>query len=178
MSFYTKTEIRRSVRKAIATLSEGERASQSAQIVNHIASLAEVKQAEVIALFASLPDEPSTTDLIAQLSPHKRIVLPRIEGEEMEFYDISEGLSLGAFGIMEPQGSTPISPDEIDLMVVPGVAFTRNGSRCGRGKGFYDKYLSRRGFRAYTVGICYPCQIVEVLPCEEHDIAINLVISE
>ncbi len=178
MSFYTKTEIRRSVRKAIATLSKEERTLQSAQIVSHIASLEEVQHAKVVALFASLADEPSTADLIAQLSPHKRVVLPRIEGEEMEFYDISEGLQSGAFGIMEPQGTTPISPDEIDVMVVPGVAFTRDGSRCGRGKGFYDKYLSRRGFRAYTIGICYPCQIVEVLPCEEHDVTMNLVISE
>ena len=178
MSFYTKTEIRRSVRNAIATLSEGERISQSAQIVSHIASLEEVQHAKVVALFASLADEPSTTDLIAQLSPYKRVVLPRIEGEEMEFYDISEGLHEGAFGIMEPQGTTPIEPSEIDVMIVPGVAFTRDGSRCGRGKGFYDKYLSRRGFRAYTIGICYPCQIVEVLPCEEHDVTMNLVISE
>lgn len=178
MSFSTKGDIRCKVRSAISALSKGERHAQSVQIFNHIASLDEVQQAKVIALFASLDDEPQTADLIEQLSRHKRIVLPRIEGDKMEFYDISEGLSVGAFNILEPQCSTPIEPSQIDVMVVPGVAFTRRGERCGRGKGFYDKYLSRNGFRALTVGACYPCQIVEVLPCEEHDVVMDMVISE
>ena len=95
----------------------------------------------------------------------------------MNFYDISEGVSEGAFGIMEPIATTPIEPSEIDVMIVPGVAFTRQGARLGRGKGFYDKYLSRNGFRAHTIGVCYPCQIVENLPTEEHDRVLDCVIS-
>lgn len=178
MSFYTKSDIRRAVRQSIAALSKGERSAYSTQIFNHIASLKEVQQASVIALFASLADEPQSGDLIEQLSRHKRIVLPRIEGDEMEFYDISEGLKIGAFGIMEPQSSRAVNPDEIDVMVVPGVAFTREGARCGRGKGFYDKYLKRTGFRAYTIGACFPCQIVDTLPCESHDVAMDTVICK
>ena len=178
MTAFDKRTIRKAVRAEIARLTDTEKSELSAQIFSKIAELQEVRQASVVALFASLPDEPQTTAIIEQLSRSKRIVLPRIEGEEMEFYDISEGLREGAFGIMEPVATTPIEPSEIDVMIVPGVAFTRDGSRCGRGKGFYDKYLSRRGFRAYTIGICYPCQIVEVLPCEEHDVTMNLVISE
>jgi 5-formyltetrahydrofolate cyclo-ligase len=61
--------------------------------------------------------------------------------------------------------------------VVPGVAFTPNGLRCGRGKGFYDKYLSHRGFRARTIGVGYPCQIVENIPTEEHDKRLDCVVS-
>ena len=102
--------------------------------------------------------------------------MPRIEGDDMEFYDIAEGLKKGAFNIMEPIAATPIEPSEIDVMIVPGVVFTRSGARCGRGKGFYDKYLSREGFRAHTIGVCYPCQIVEKLPTEEHDKVLDKVI--
>ena len=94
----------------------------------------------------------------------------------MEFYDISEGLKEGYFGIMEPIAATPVAPSEIDVMVVPGVIFTREGARCGRGKGFYDRYLANEGFRAYTIGVCYPCQIVEELPTEEHDRKVDKVI--
>lgn len=173
-----KRKVRQAVRAEIAKLPTEERATLSSQIFSKIATLKEVEEASVIALFVSLPDEPQTADFIEQLLlQNRRVVVPRIEGEVMNFYDISEGVIIGAFGIMEPIATTPIAPSEIDVMVVPGVAFTQLGSRLGRGKGFYDKYLSHNGFRAYTVGVCYPCQLVEELPTEEHDKLLDLVVS-
>jgi 5-formyltetrahydrofolate cyclo-ligase len=176
MSFDTKQNLRRAIRHNIALLSDDERREASLRIFSHLSSLDIVAQSRTIALFASLADEPQTEAIIEQLAHTKRIVLPRIEGEEMEFYDISEGLHKGAFGIMEPLAKTPIEPSDIDLMILPGVLFTREGARCGRGKGFYDKYLSREGFRAYTIGVCYPCQVVEDIPTEEHDRKVDKVI--
>ena len=178
MALTTKREIRGAVRAEIAKLSDEEKRSISSQIFSRIAELKEVVQASVIALFMALPDEPQTAAFIEQLSRHKRVVVPRIEGEEMEFYDIADGVKIGAFGIMEPIATKPVEPSEIDVMVVPGVAFTRYGARLGRGKGFYDKYLSRKGFRAYTIGVCYPCQLVEELPAESHDKRIELVVED
>ncbi len=177
MNANPKRTLRRAVRTEIAKLSAEAKTQYSSQIFSRLATTNEIQNARVVALFVSLDDEPSTTDIIEQLSLHKRVVVPRIEGDEMEFYDISEGLQQGAFGIMEPLATTPISPDEIDVMVVPGVAFTRNGNRIGRGKGFYDKYLSRRGFRAYTIGVCYPSQIVENIPTEKHDKTLDSVVT-
>lgn len=176
MSSQNKQDIRRNVRREIAALDHEERERASAQIFSHIVSLDCLKRAKTIALFASLHDEPQSADFIAQISTTKRVVLPRIEGNEMEFYDISQGVQLGAFGIMEPLATTAIDPSEIDVMVVPGVAFTRRGERCGRGKGFYDRYISRAGFRAFTVGVCFPCQVVEELPVEAHDKRVDRVI--
>ena len=177
MTLTDKRNIRKAVRAEIKKLSAEDKATLSSQIFNKIATIKEIENASVIALFTSLPDEPQTDDFIKQLSlQNKRIVVPRIEGEEMNFYDISEGLQCGAFGIMEPIATIPINPAEIDVMIVPGVAFTRQGARCGRGKGFYDKYLSHSGFRAYTIGVCFPCQIVESLPTEPHDKTLDKVI--
>lgn len=172
-----KRKTRRVVRGEIAKLSTEERAAISSQIFSKVAKLKEVEQASVVALFVSLADEPQTSDFIEQLSHHKRVVIPRIEGEEMEFYDISDGVAVGAFGIMEPIASTRVEPNEIDVMIVPGVAFSPNGARLGRGKGFYDKYLSRKEFRAHTIGVCYPCQLIENLPIEEHDKVLDMVFS-
>ena len=177
MTTLDKRTIRKEIRAKIAELSTEEKQALSAQIFSKIERLPEIEEASVVALFVSLADEPITTDIIAHLSRTKRVVVPRIEGDEMNFYDIAEGLQKGAFGIMEPTSTTPVEPNEIDVMVVPGVVFTRNGARCGRGKGFYDKYLSRSGFRAYTIGVCYPCQIVETLPTEEHDKVLDRVIT-
>ena len=172
-----KRSMRRAIKGEIAKLSSSEKKSLSSQIFSAIAELQEVRQASVVALFASLPDEPQTTAIIEQLAQSKRLVLPRIEGDEMEFYDISEGLHEGAFGIMEPVATTPIEPSKIDVMIVPGVAFTRSGARLGRGKGFYDKYLSRKEFHAYTIGVCYPCQITDNIPVEPHDKIIDRIVS-
>ena len=177
MTLTDKRNIRKAVRAEIKKLSAEDKATLSSQIFNKIATIKEIENASVIALFTSLPDEPQTDDFIKQLLlQNKRIVAPRIEGEDMNFYDISKGVAVGAYNIMEPIANTPIEPREIDAMIVPGVAFTREGARLGRGKGFYDKYLSRSGFRAYTIGVCYPCQIVESLPAEPHDKIIDRVI--
>ena len=177
MIFSDKRSVRQGVRAEIAKLSAEEKANLSSQIFSKIALSEEVRQASVVALFLSLADEPQTADFIEHLLlQKKRVVVPRIEGEEMNFYDISEGVSKGAFGIMEPIAITPINPSEIDAMIVPGVAFTKQCARLGRGKGFYDKYLSHKDFRAYTIGLCYPCQVVEDLPSEPHDKIIDEVI--
>ena len=173
-----KRKVRQAVRAEISKLSAEEKTTLSSQIFNKIAALEEVEKASVIAIFVALHDEPQTSDFIEQLScKKKRVVVPRIEGDEMDFYDISEGITTGAFGIMEPITTTPVEPNEIDVMIVPGVAFTHNGTRLGRGKGFYDKYLSRKGFRAYTIGVCYPCQIVKDIPAEAHDKLLDSVVS-
>ena len=177
MALATKREIRGAVRAEIAKLSDEEKHSISLQIFSKIAELEEFGQASVIALFMALPDEPQTAHFIEQISRYKRVVVPRIEGEEMEFYDIADGVKVGAFGIMEPIAATPIEPSEIDVMIVPGVAFTRDGKRLGRGKGYYDKYQSHKGFRAYTIGICYPCQLVGELPTEPHDKQLDLIVT-
>ena len=97
---------------------------------------------------------------------------------EMEFFDYEPtALADGAYGIAEPQGESVCAAAEIDLMIVPGVAFTREGVRLGRGKGYYDRYLAREGVRAYTVGVCYACQLLQELPSEEHDRRVDIVVA-
>ena len=117
----------------------------------------------MVALFASLKDEPLTAPALERWSRSKRIVLPRVEGDIMRFYDYDPASmnDSGSFGISEPEATALCRPEEIDFIIVPGVAFTAAGMRLGRGKGFYDKYLSQPGFRAFKAGVCYPHQVVE-----------------
>ena len=134
------------------------------------------RKPQVVALFAPLRDEVQIGSLMQRIECC--VVVPRVEGDEMEFYDLASGaLAEGTFGIMEPQSGEPIESRKIDVMVVPGVAFTPSGDRLGRGKGFYDRYLSREGFRAYCVGVCYPHQVVDELPVEPHDRRMDEVVS-
>lgn len=173
----SKSDIRRAAKSAVKALTAQQKADKSTLILSRIASSESIKSAKTVALYASLSDEVQSFELIELLSQTKRVVLPRVAGDDMDFYPYSpSSLKVGAFGIEEPQGSEPISPDEIDVIVVPGVAFTTDGKRCGRGKGYYDKYLSRSGFRAIKIGVCYAEQLAEDIPNEPHDIVMDYMI--
>ena len=107
-----------------------------------------------------------------------RVVLPRVEGDAMRFYACRpDALVFGAFGILEPQGERPCPAGEIDLVVCPGVAFTADGRRLGRGRGYYDRYLGDPAFRGFRVGVCYAHQLVDDLPVEPHDVRMDRVIT-
>lgn len=85
----------------------------------------------------------------------------------------------GAFGIAEPgPEAQTCDPSEIDLVIVPGTAFTAAGARCGRGRGYYDKYLSRPDVHAVKVGVCFAHQLVGELPAEPHDVAMDYIITD
>ena len=120
-------------------------------------------------------DEPLTAPALERWSRSKRIVLPRVEGDIMRFYDYDPASmnDSGSFGISEPESTALCRPEEIDFIIVPGVAFTAAGMRLGRGKGFYDKYLSQPGFRAFKAGVCYPHQVVEELPADPFDVPVD-----
>lgn len=171
--------MRQILRSRIAEISAEQRALASRKIFAEVAALPEFTEARVMALYAALSDEPQSREFIAEWSGRKRIVLPRVEGDAMHFYDYHpEQMTSGSFGIDEPQGERCCPPEEIDFMVVPGVGFTPDGKRMGRGKGFYDKYLSQASFRAFTVGVCFKAQIEAELPTEEFDRVVDRVVAE
>lgn len=173
----SKAEIRRNAKTAVKSLSIDQKQSKSALIFKSIVDLDSIKSTKSVALYASLPDEVYSLEAIEYLSESKRVFLPRVAGDDMDFYPYVAGtLSTGAFGISEPQVGDAVEPSEIDVIVVPGVAFTISGKRLGRGKGYYDRYMSRSGFRATKVGVCYAEQIADDIPTEPHDIMMDCVI--
>lgn len=175
-----KSEIRREVRRRIKELSPEHRSLSATKIFTQIEQTSPFQEAECIALFASMKDEVSTEyALKAWLEMGKHIVVPRVEGDIMRFYDYSpDTMQEGAFGIMEPTSNDEVTAEKIDLIIVPARAFTHCGERLGRGGGFYDKYMSLNGFHAYKIGIAYACQIFDSLPCDAHDIRVDEVVTE
>ena len=171
-----KKEIRREIKRQTLALDIQESLAQSQQVMERVMAIIAQRKPQTVALFAPLGDEVQIAPLAEKVSC--RVVLPRVKGEGMEFYDYdAEAMAVGSFGIVEPQGGQAVAAQEIDLMVVPGVAFTEAGDRLGRGKGYYDRYLSREGFRAYCVGVCYAHQVVGELPVEPHDKQMDEVVS-
>ena len=178
-----KKSIRQSIKRATQGLSVEETRRQRDSVNAALREIINCRKPSVVALFSPLPDEVDITPVIEYLVEQNQclVVLPRVDvGAEkptMEFFEYQpDALSVGAYGIREPEGAKPCPAESIDLMVVPAVAYTRHGERLGRGKGFYDCYLSREGFRAYTVGVCYSHQLLDSLPTEPHDCRVDDVV--
>lgn len=173
-----KSEIRRRMRALNRAVAPDERREASLRLLRAVEATAAWRTARCVALFWALPDEPDTAAWPARWAATGRCVaLPRVEGDAMRFYAYDPAaLAEGAYGITEPQRGEEVAPERIDLVVCPGVAFTRDGRRLGRGKGYYDRWLARPGVRAVKTGICYPHQIVGDLPAEPHDIRMDEVL--
>ena len=177
----TKAELRRSMREVTRTLTADLRKALSASIVSRLSENDYFSAARTVALFWPLPDEPDIRDLVIAEASRRRVALPVVEGERMEFRLLRPGMRLvgGAFGIGEPRDGEPCPSWEIEAMVVPGVAFDMRGHRLGRGRGYYDRYLGVPQVceNIFKIGLCYPHQLLQAIPFEEHDAAMDWVVT-
>lgn len=175
-----KRTLRGEVRTRLQELTEGERREYSRQICAAVANTRAWENAMVILLFAPLPLEPDIDGLWA-FGVGKRFCYPKISGKEMvpvEIKKMSE-LVLGKWNLREPSMDGPkILPHVLDLILVPGVAFSEQGERLGRGGGFYDRFLAEPELQAKKIGICFDLQIRANLPTEAHDCPVDGLVTE
>ncbi len=136
-----------------------------------------IASAECIALYKAVNGE-LPCDGIADffLQNNRTICYPRVKGDTMDFYEINDpdkDFEKGTYGIPEPKsGMRKIYPSDIDLMIVPAVAYNEEGMRLGQGGGYYDRFLNacdKAGKVPFTVGVCYDFQMYSALPVEKHD---------
>ena len=134
--------------------------------------------AKKILLYHSLPDEVQTHAFIEQWSYKKQILLPAITGDELELrlYTPGEALKKDIYGISEPTGKVETDYHSIELAIIPGMAFDKQGNRLGRGKGFYDRLLPH--LTAYKIGICFAFQVIDSVPVEASDVKMDEIITE
>lgn len=171
-----KEDIRLSVKTQKALLSAQEKADAAAAAFAVLEKHAAFLMAQNILMYHSLPDELSTLDFIDKWHTRKRFFLPRVNGVNLDIlpYDQST-LRLGAFHIEEPQGDDTTDISQIEMVVVPAIAYDRRGNRVGRGKGYYDRLLATT--KALKVGIAYDFQVVDDIDAEPHDVKVDIVIT-
>lgn len=158
-------------------LLEHEKQAAAREVFGRLEQTAAFMMADRILMYHSLPDELSTHDFLNKWAGRKSFFLPRVNGVNLEIlpYDQSR-LELGSFHIEEPTGNDTVEPSEIEMVVVPAVAYDRRGNRLGRGKGFYDRLL--KNTRAAKVGIGYDFQLIDEVPAEPHDVSMDIVITQ
>jgi len=156
-------------------------ADESSAVIEHLLSEPHFARAQTILLYSALKDEVPTRQLLDRLvSEGRTILLPKVisaTAMELRLYSKPAELQQGAFGIMEPTGEQFTDYAQIDVAVIPGMAFDREGHRLGRGRGYYDRFLSRVPFNIYKIGLCFPWQMVDSVPCESTDIIMDCVVS-
>ena len=137
-----------------------------------------LSDAKVILAYYSLPDEVDTHALIHELvAEGKTVLLPKVLDDttmELRRYTGPQDLSEGAYHIMEPTGTPFTDLEQINVALIPGVAFDAQGHRLGRGKGYYDRFLT--AFPGNTIGVCFDFQKVAEVPVDAHDVAVNRVV--
>jgi 5-formyltetrahydrofolate cyclo-ligase len=148
---------------------------RSVQLWAKVAELPEYIAASSVMAFVGFSGEPDTDPLFARLSVEgKRLLLPRVEPGGIVAADGDWPLVAGKFGVQEPTGPA-VDVSEIDVVIVPGLAFTLAGDRLGYGQGYYDRFLPMVG--APSVGVCFTDQLVDVMPLAAHDVRVDTVVS-
>jgi 5-formyltetrahydrofolate cyclo-ligase len=181
----TKNELRATTKAARSRLPDKD--ERSATILRHVVRLAEYEAASRVGFYVDVRDEVRTRSLLAKEleSANKSIVVPYCEGSLLRLVEIRSisDLGIGTFGILEPQTSLRQSHNrhveitDLDAILVPGVAFSRQGDRIGYGAGYYDRLLSSAS-RVTKIGLAFDCQLVDEIPTDRFDVRMDYICAE
>ena len=171
-----KELIRERIKKKKQQLTDKEKEIEAANVFEKIEALPEFINAHNIMIYWSMPDELPTHNFIIRWSKKKTMLLPVVKGDDMLIkpFSTKEELKQGSLGIWEPDVQKEYL-NSIDLVIVPGVAFDRDKSRLGRGKGYYDRYFINK--RIVKIGVCFDFQLLESIPVDSFDIKMDKVVT-
>ena len=179
-----KARLRKEMKAALAAMSPGDASVKSAAACGRFLALPEYHCARVILLYLPIPQEVDTAAIALDAWQHeKRVLAPRMDWdrrhmEAVQIRSLDDELTGGRFGIRQPRDGQPCPVDQIDLVVVPALAFDPRGGRLGRGAGFYDRFLSHRDLRAVACGLAFDEQVIEDLPRHAHDRPVSILVTD
>ena len=181
-----KSEIRQQAHAARRALTN--RDEFSARILDRVFALPEYARAATVMFYLDVRAEVRTRPALpAALASGKTLVVPWCNDHgELELFHLEsmDELEPGSYGILEPRAELrnrrqkQITPEQLDLILVPGVAFDRRGGRVGHGKGYFDKLLRHARADARLVGLAFECQLFPEVPMQEHDLFMDRVVTE
>ena len=177
-----KKELRRYIREQKRHFTSQQLGEMSLCIMSSVLTHPRVQEADTILMYHSLQDEVDTHSALDQLlAMGKKVLLPKVVSDtEMTIHEYTGADSLQPsepYGILEPTTSElSIINCQLSIAIVPGMAFDRQGHRLGRGKGYYDRFLSQIP-NIYKIGVCFPFQMLESIPSESTDVVMDEVIT-
>lgn len=165
---------------------QADKAGASRRITDTVLSLSEYQAAGCVMWYVDVRSEARTRHVLPDaLSSDKTIVIPFCVGDHLELFHLEsmEELSTGRYDILEPKETLRdvqqkrVRLEQLDLILVPGVAFDRLGGRLGHGKGYYDRLLQKTRPDTLLIALAFDCQIVDDIPLQSHDISMDQVVT-
>lgn len=178
-----KKALRSKILAARRELKEAYRQKASQRMIDVFCALPDFKEPKLVMCYASMGDEVQIRPLIQRwLDLGVTVAMPRVISKgQMEAVTLPDLASLveGEYGILtpDPAKSQVVAPEELDMIIVPGVAFDTRGERLGMGGGFYDAFMAK-AVNAKRIALAYSCQLVSSVPMEEHDVLVHKIITE
>ena len=180
MSEKRKINLRKQMKVQLKAMDVKEKKALDLKICDRVLSVPEIADAKFVYGYRNLSWETGTEELLERLwSSGIQVALPKVLGDTMEFFHVrsTNDLSEGAFHILEPKDTCeqirwPGAP-----ILVPGLAFSRQGNRLGKGGGYYDKFLAKEPDHP-TIALAYEFQMTDEVPCEEHDRPVSMIVTE
>ena len=171
-----KEKIRNYIRQRKQVVTETDKSLDAQRVFDKIELMSEFEEAHTVLLYWSMPDELPTHNFIVKWSKRKQILLPVVKDDDMLIKPFSgkEDLKRSTFGIWEPDSQKEYM-SQIDLVIAPGIAFDKNKSRLGRGKGYYDRFFVNK--RIVKIGIGFDFQLLESVPTQQYDIKMDKIIT-
>jgi 5-formyltetrahydrofolate cyclo-ligase len=181
-----KERIRRRILALRSSLGKREIARKSAQIKDALFNLEEFKKARSVSFYLSMESEVQTGEMIREAAAGgKRVVVPYIDPQSRELTlselkSPDEELVPGPYAVMQPREEhlRPVTVAQVELMVVPGLAFDVRGNRLGFGKGYYDRLLSHKGEATVCIGLAFQFQMMDEVPAGRHDVPMDIIVTE
>lgn len=173
-----KKALRQKILDKRNALTEEEIRKKSVEVKRRLYTLAEFEDADKVCVYVSVNSEAHTHDIIKENLKGKQVIVPKVSGDELLLCELRsfDELQEGNFCILEPGEERRVFPHDIDCVVVPGVAFDREGFRIGYGRGYYDRVLSE--VTCPKIGLAFDLQIIDEVPFEEHDIPVDIIVTE
>lgn len=179
-----KQRLRRNMLEKRRGLSVAEKETRSDRIASYFCSWPIYRSSSTVMLYLAMPDEPQTDQLIQDaLGRGKRVCVPLLGKTYGEMFAAEitnmDDLVIGKLGLKmpDPDKAKLIPAADIDLVVVPAVAFDRTGNRLGMGAGYYDRFLEQN-HDTVLLGITWSCQVADGIPCEVHDVRMQYLLTE
>ena len=179
-----KAIARKQLRDTLTAMTPEQRHRQSVAACLSLSNSPEFKAARVVMIFLSMPLEIDTATLALKCwQAGKTVVAPKVSWEQRRMLPVEitalhqTTLTTSGQGVREPLNGKPVPIDLIDLVIVPGLGFTRTGHRIGRGMGFYDRFLAQPDFAGISCGLAFDEQIVPELPLLDHDVPLSMLVT-
>ncbi|MEI6831204.1 MAG: 5-formyltetrahydrofolate cyclo-ligase [Candidatus Omnitrophota bacterium] len=177
----TKAQIRSKILLRLKIQEDEERNRKSKFILNKLLKNKAFRKAKIVMFYIAFGGEVNTTEMIREAQKIGKVIcvpMCRKDKEIMQpaILENHAKLKLGPYGVWEPATENLIKPKDLNLVIVPGLAFDKKGNRLGRGKGYYDRFLSTLSNKTYSIGLAFDFQILPLVPTTTHDVSVKEII--